>query len=225
MFIARTLIDIKCLRASAPLARSISSPPKSGPRRPLASRAVLAAVVALAALLPSASRAQNLAASVLQFDVSGSYSYVRAGSANIGGAFNLNGGSAAVNCNFGDHFSAVADVGGYTFSDLPAGLSSNLYTYLVGPRYTVRKFSRFVPFAQVLLGGARVTASSGGLDAGENAFAFSIGAGLDMPLRHRLALRLFEADYLLPRFPNLNGNSAVENHARISAGIVLRLGH
>jgi hypothetical protein len=46
-----------------------------------------------------------------------------------------------------------------------------------------------------------------------------------MPLRHRLALRLFEADYLLTRFPNLNGNSAVENHARISAGIVLRLGH
>jgi Outer membrane protein beta-barrel domain len=182
------------------------------------------ALLAIFALFPFTAAAQNNAGSASQFDVSGAYSYIRAGSADIGGGFNLNGGSASLAYNFSDRFSLIGDFGAYRFGDLPSGLSSNLYSYLFGPRYTVRRSHRLVPFAQVLLGGARVTASSGSINAGENAFAASFGAGVDMPLHHQISLRLLQADYLLTRFPNLNGNSATENHVRISAGIVFRFG-
>lgn len=186
---------------------------------------ILAALLlAICVLFPCATRAQNNAASASQFDVSGAYSYLRAGSANIGGGFNLNGGSASLAYNFSARFSLIGDFGAYRFGDLPSGLSSNLYSYLFGPRYTLRKAHALVPFAQVLLGGARVTANSGGINAGENAFAISVGGGVDMPLRHEISLRLLEVDYLLTRFRNLNGNSASENHVRISAGIVFRFG-
>jgi len=188
------------------------------------SLSAILALFAFVALFPCAARAQSASVSAAQFDVSGAYAYIHAGSADIGGAFNLNGGSGSLAYNFSDRFSAIADVGGYRFSGLPSGLSSNLYTYLFGPRYTLRKSRRFVPFAQVLLGGARVTARSGNVNAGENAFSASVGAGLDLALRERVSLRVLQADYLLTRFPNLNGNSATENHVRISVGIVFHFG-
>jgi opacity protein-like surface antigen len=180
----------------------------------------LAVLLVLLALWPAATLAQETPIAARKFDLSGTYSFLHSDSADIGGPFNLNGGSAALAYNLNNRLSVVADLGAYRFSGLPGNLTSNLFTYLFGPRFTVRRFRRVAPFAQVLLGGARVSASSAEISAGENAFSMSVGGGLDLTLHRRFSLRLIEADYLLTRFPNLNTNSATENHLRISAGIV-----
>jgi hypothetical protein len=181
-------------------------------------------VVGFACVSLGAVDAQQAPALTPQFEVSGTYSYVRANAANSGGGYNLNGGSASFTYNFSDRFAVVADGGIYRFGGLPSGIDSTMYTYLFGPRYNFRKVSRVTPFAEALLGGGRLNASSGGISAGENGFSMAIGGGLDWPLRHRFSIRLIEADYLLTRFDRVTGTSATQNDVRISAGLVFRFG-
>jgi hypothetical protein len=161
---------------------------------------------------------------VPQFEAAAQYSYVRANPDNSNGGFNLNGASGSLVYNFSDQFSAVADVGGYRFSGLPTGVDSKMFTYLFGPRYSFRSSARFTPFAQVLLGGGRLNASSGGVDAGENGFAMAMGGGLDVHFRDHIDIRVIQAEYLLTRFSNVGGASATQNNIRLSAGIVFRIG-
>lgn len=183
-----------------------------------------AAAAGLVLLFANGAHAQQATASTPQVEVSGSYSYIRANAANSAGSFNLNGASGSVAYNVSDRFSVVGDVGGYRFSGLPSGLSSTMYTFLFGPRYSFRKVRRFTPFAHVLLGVGRVNASSGGIDAGENGFSMAMGGGLDLPFRRRFALRVIQAEYLLTRFDRVTGDSATQNDLRISAGLVVRFG-
>ncbi len=180
--------------------------------------------LALVSIFAGGARAQQASGLTPQFEVSGAYSYVRANAANSGGSFNLNGGSASFAYNFSDRVGIVADGGLYRFGGLPSGLDSTMYTYLFGPRFTLRKVSHFTPFAQVLLGGGRLNASSGGVSAGENAFALAMGGGVDLPVSHRFSIRLIQADYLLTRFDGVIGASATQNNVRVSAGIVFRFG-
>jgi len=169
-------------------------------------------------------RAQRSSASAPQFEVSGTYSYVRANAANSGGGFNLNGGGGSFAYNFNNRFSAIAEVGVYRFSGLPGGLDSTMYTYLFGPRISFQSFKRVTPFAQVLVGGGRLNASAGGVEAGENGFAMAMGGGLDVPFGRHFAFRLVQADYLLTRFNRVDGSSATQNDLRISTGLVFRFG-
>lgn len=185
---------------------------------------LLAAMLGCCCALPRPARAQEATASVPQFEVSGGYSYVRANPANQNGGFNLNGGNASLTYNFTDHFSAVGEFGGYHFSGLPAGLSSTMYTYLFGPRVSLRKSSRVTPFAQALFGGGRLNASTSGVNAGENAFSMALGGGVDVSVGSHFAIRLVQADYLLTRFASVTGSSVTQNNARISAGLVFRFG-
>jgi hypothetical protein len=184
----------------------------------------ISAIVVLACAFAGTARAQQASGLTPQFEVSGEYSYIRANAANSGGGYNLNGGSASLAYNFSDRLAVVGDVGAYRFGGLPSGLTSTMYTYLFGPRYTFRKLTRVTPFAQVLLGGGRLNASSGGLNAGENGFSMAIGGGLDLPLRRRFSVRLIQAEYLLTRFDSTSGASATQNDVRISAGLVFRFG-
>jgi hypothetical protein len=125
---------------------------------------------------------------------------------------------------FSDRFSLVTDAGAYRFSGLAGGLDSTMYTYLFGPRVKIVRSNRVAPFAQILIGGGRLNASSSGLAAGENGLAAAIAGGLDVPFHRHIALRLFQAEYLLTRFDRNNGSPASQNNVRISAGVVLRFG-
>lgn len=185
---------------------------------------VFAASVALLGAFVVTACAQQDLVSTPQFEISGAYSYVRANAANSGGAFNVNGGSGSFAYSFNDSFSVVADGGAYRFSGLPNGLESTMYTYLFGPRMRFHKISHVIPFAQILLGGGRLNASSGGVNAGENGFSMTAGGGVDWPLHGHFAVRLAEADYLLTRFNRVDGSSATQNDLRISAGLVFRFG-
>jgi opacity protein-like surface antigen len=144
------------------------------------------------------SRAQSV-------DVSVSYSYFRLGGS---GGINQNGVSGSVAYNYKSWLGLVGDFGGYHAS--PGGTSLNTYTYLFGPRVTLRNPSKINPFGQVLLGGSRLT------DAGSsNQFAYSIGGGVDIGLLPHLALRP-QVDYL-----GLNTTGSRTNCTRVSAGLVV----
>jgi hypothetical protein len=144
------------------------------------------------------------------FDASVSYSYFRLGGS---GGINQNGvsGSLAYNLKSWSWLGIVGDFGGYHAS--PGGVSLNTYTYLFGPRLTLRNPSKINPFGQALLGGSRVTTGSGGPTF--NQFAYSVGGGVDIGLLPHLALRP-QVDYV-----GLNTPGGHTNCTRVSAGFVV----
>ena len=147
------------------------------------------------------SRAQSV-------DVSVGYSYLRLGGSN---GLNQNGVSGSVAYNLHDWLGIVGDFGGYHAS--PSGVSVNTYTYLFGPRLTLRNPTKFNPFGQVLLGGSRITVGSGG--GSSNQFAYSLGGGVDIGLLPHLAFRP-QVDYV-----GLNTSPSHTNCTRVSAGLVV----
>jgi hypothetical protein len=157
-----------------------------------------------------------------QVDLAGTYSFTQANAANFDGRFNLNGGNVSAAYSFYDHFAVIADGGVYRFPELPLKTSSTMHTYLFGPRIMSSRTDRVGAFAQILLGGGRLNASSSGIKAGENAFGIAIGGGLDVPLRSHITIRVVELDYLLTRFANGGISPATQNNFRVSAGLVFR---
>ena len=147
------------------------------------------------------SRAQSVDASL-------SYSYFRLGGS---GGINQNGVSGSVAYNPNRWLGIVGDFGGYHAS--PFGVSLNTYTYLFGPRLTLRNPSKINPFAQALFGGSRITVGSGG--GSNNQFAYSVGGGVDIGLLPHLALRP-QVDYI-----GLNTPGSHTNCTRVSAGLVV----
>jgi hypothetical protein len=157
-------------------------------------------------------------------DVSGSYSYIQGNSAGFVYGFHVNGGTAALTIQLNNKFAIVGDFGAYRFGSLPPGVKSNMYTYMGGPRISLHKFHGLSPFVQVLAGGGRLNASSGGVQAGENGLVLAAGGGLDAPFGNHFSLRLAQAEYFLTRFEHPNATSAIQNDVRISAGIVFHFG-
>jgi len=156
----------------------------------------------------------------------------------------LNGGSTSVAFNLSRTLGIVGDFGGFnetrlllTSGDPPVALNpynavqaGTMFTYLGGPRLSLRKFDRVTPFAQVLFGGIRaseeaICKSCAPLLPVENAFAMTAGGGLDIRVHNRFAIRVVQAEYMMPRFENLStGASDSQNNVRLSTGIVLRFG-
>ncbi len=185
----------------------------------------VAVTLAFVFVLACAARGQAPALVTPQFEAGASFSYMRGNADDSGGGFNLAGGGGSFAYNYKDRVSVVADVGAYRFSNLGGGLSSTMYTYLIGPRLPLRRNRRITPFAEILAGGGRLNASSSGINAGENSFAMAVGGGVDLAWKHRLAIRVIEGDYLLTRFAHPDGSSAQQNNVRISAGVVFRFGN
>ncbi len=143
------------------------------------------------------------------------------------GCFWMNGGKAEANANFGRGLSAVAELTGeHTGSINSANESLSFVTYLFGPRYSVRNSTRFVPFVQFLVGGVHgfdaLFPARNGSTYAPDAFAFTAGGGLNIDLSRHFALRAFQADYMQTQLPN--GSNDRQNHLRLAAGIVLKLG-
>jgi opacity protein-like surface antigen len=155
----------------------------------------------------------------------------------------LHGGSTSLALNVNRHLGLVADFGGSHANRFgpnapPAGgivdASGNVFTYMFGPRLSFRH-DRVTPFVQALFGGVHATdvkiSGCSGIGCSplpsENAFAMTAGGGLDITLRRHVALRLFQAEYLMTRFTDrssLAGNTARQNDVRLSTGIVFRFG-
>ncbi len=144
------------------------------------------------------SRAQSVDASI-------SYSYFRLGGSN---GINQNGVSGSLAYNPNRWLGLVGDFGAYHAS--PGGVSLNTYTYLFGPRLTLRNPVKINPFVQALVGGSRL--SGGGFSS--NQFAFSVGGGVDLGFAPHLAIRP-QVDYV-----GLHNSGNTVNSTRVSVGIV-----
>jgi opacity protein-like surface antigen len=158
-------------------------------------------------------------------EASANYSFVRGYGDHDGGSFNMSGGSASIAFNFKPWIGLVQDDGTYFFTGPGSGLHAQMYTYLLGPRFSRRRpGGRFTPFAQVLLGGSHITAKETGVKVGETAFAVAAGGGLDAAISRHFSVRVAQVEYLRTRFDSETGGSASQNNFRFSAGLVVRFG-
>jgi len=162
----------------------------------------------------------------------------------------MHGGSTSLAYNFNRHLGLVADFGGFKVDSLefsntgPAftpsrnvDVKSNVFTVMFGPRVSFRDHDRLTPFLQILGGVAHADdVTLVGCTAPifactpllkETVFTMTAGGGLDYRVNHRIALRLFQAEYLLTRFrdpTSLTGDTGWQSNVRLSAGIVFRFG-
>ncbi len=101
-----------------------------------------------------------------------------------------------------------------------ASQSITVFNYLFGPRYTLGRGSkRFTSYGQFLIGGSHEY-SNYALVSSANAFAFSLGGGLNARLSHHVGLNLIELDWVHSLLPN--GSNDRQNDLRINTGIILR---
>jgi hypothetical protein len=175
-----------------------------------------------------------------RFEVFGGYSY---------GQLNPGGRLAGGNNTEGQHFALsgwhvagqtkvfkcvglVLDLSGYAgTSDVNLlAVHARYNGFLAGPQINIRKFGRLNIFGHGLVGVARdrVYLKTGSPADGNEItrFAGAFGGGVDMGITKRVAIRAFEADYLLNSFPNI-GNlgqsvAAHQSNVRVSAGMVFR---
>ena len=166
---------------------------------------------------------------------------------NYGSSFNANGGSGQFVYNFHGGFGAAIDLGAVNRGgggNTP--FDTTVVDFVAGPRYTLRTHhSRFMPYVQVLLGGAYGTTSTsiaafpvvpvagpfgnvvlpgGAIEARVNAsntgFALLAGGGLDIRAGKHVAFRPVEASYYLTRIPSLlTGHISNRNNFRYAAGV------
>ena len=156
------------------------------------------------------------------------YSNLRVRPADPGlGYFNLQGGDVQGALRLSKWFGAVADIGAYATGHQPSqtvgiDIHGTAVSYLFGPRVSYRHWSRVTPFGQVLFG---VGHSGAGLFAtlgAQNAFALSVGGGVDFRVKEHWAIRPIAIDYLRTRFSEQNDGTLVQNNTRYSTGIVFR---
>ena len=134
-----------------------------------------------------------------------------------GFTFMMHGGSGAAAVNVNDWLGFVGDFGAY---HAHPGVSLTAETYTFGPRFSLRAWDKFTPFAQLLLGGQHASAVTTGFTNASNAFAIGAGGGFDVDLdrRGRFALRP-QIEYF-----GFRAKGAMTTTARLSIGIVFRIG-
>jgi opacity protein-like surface antigen len=159
-------------------------------------------------------------------------------------SFNCAGGGGTIAYNITSLLGIAADLGGCRFFGNTIGLGNtitgNQFTYLFGPRITIRSSSPFRPFFELGFGGDRLSASCkssaatclsrvGSSTYSKNAFALAVGGGFDIQLSKKVSLRPVQAEYLYTRFGNacalsVCNNNNNQNNFRLKSGIVVAWG-
>jgi peptidoglycan-associated lipoprotein len=187
-----------------------------------------AVLLVLMLALPWALHAQAISMGGANYDVprlefGANYSYFHA-NAPPGqcGCFSLNGGSGTVVYNITPKWAAVADLMVGHANNVDNTLQNiTIFNYLFGPRYTRRMSSRYVPYGEVLVGGAREDVNFQ-FTINRNSFGLLAGGGVTTRLKHRFGLTLGEVDWIYTRIPNAKNNR--QNDLRIVTGITYHLG-
>jgi outer membrane immunogenic protein len=187
-----------------------------------------AALLVLVLALPWALHAQAISMGgsvddVPRFEFGANYNYFHA-NAPPGqcGCFSLNGGSGTVVYNITPRWAGVADLTIGHATNVDDSLQNiTIFDYLFGPRYTLRTRSRFVPYGQLMLGGAKEDVNFQ-FTINRNSLAFLAGGGVTTQLKHRLGLTLGEIDWVYSRIPNAQNNR--QNDLRIATGITYHFG-
>ena len=136
------------------------------------------------------------------------------------GCFSLNGGSAAFVLNLRPRWAAVADLAVAHANNVDNTMQDiTIINYLFGPRYSWRNHTKYVPYAQALLGGAKEDVNFQ-FDINRNSFGLSVGGGVTMPLRHHIGLNIVQIDYVYTQIPNAKSNR--QNNTRVATGVIYR---
>ncbi len=149
---------------------------------------------------------------VPKIEISGGYSYLYA---DLNGSrFHLNGGGGSLTENVNSWFGGRVEVNAFHGNEGSTVVSTQALTY--GPVFTYRKFSRFTPFAHVQIGAQHGSVGYLGISASAYKFALGPGAGFDLILNRKTALR-FDGEYIATRFLGLT-----QENANVSVGMVFR---
>jgi opacity protein-like surface antigen len=174
----------------------------------------LLVVAALVMLCSGAAMAQDHP----KAELFGGYSYLRVNPGEGVKGENVPGGwHASLAGNVNDWLGIVGEFSGHykTIS----GIKTNTHTFTFGPRVSYRKNDTVTPFAHATFGGAHI----GGGGVSENAFAMTIGGGVDAKVTDNVAVRIGQFDYIMTRFDGpISGTTATQHNFRFSAGIVFR---
>ncbi len=140
--------------------------------------------------------------------------------------FWMQGGGIQIEGQFWHGLGAEADVSGFHAQDANnAGVGLDMVTATFGPRYLWSPADhRCSFFGHALVGEANgfnsIFPGAASASSSANSLALQIGGGMDLAIRHRLSLRVFEADWLRTALPNADTN--VQNNVRLAAGVVVR---
>jgi hypothetical protein len=141
--------------------------------------------------------------------------------------FWMQGGSIQVEGQFWRGLGIEADISGFHAQNASnTGVGLDMVTTTFGPRYRWSSaHQRYSFFGHALLGEANgfnsIFPGADAASATANSLALQLGGGLDLPVKHHLALRAFEADWLRTQLPN--ADTDVQNNIRLAAGVVIRL--
>jgi opacity protein-like surface antigen len=137
---------------------------------------------------------------------------------------NFHGWNASAAGNINKRFGIVADFSGHYGSD-PGGpilVKQIAHSFLFGPRVSFRG-KRLTPFVYALFGATRyeesAIVSGQRLSNSSTGFSSALGAGLDVKVNDRIAIRAFQIDYFRPI---ILGEAS--NRGRLAFGVVLNLG-
>jgi hypothetical protein len=156
------------------------------------------------------------------------YSWLHVNSADYDCQRTGNGGSGYVEYNLNRMVGLVGDFGGY--ANTRTGINDKALTYLFGPRFNMRRFERWTPYAQFLFGGAYAWSGPNGAQQTQNAFATAAGGGLDYNWTKHISIKPIQVEYLMTQFDSarLGGSTKSfgghQNDIRYSAGVVFNFG-
>ncbi len=206
-------------------------------------------LIAIVTLFAPALFAQDTSSLELSVD----YSYLHATGNTYIPSFSLNGGGASIAYFFNKHIGFKADFQDYgshslNFSvpaqsapcsglaDCPISVKANSFTYTAGPvvRFHVKKVR---PFVEVMFGGAHDSSfakiynaclNQGGCvnlskQPNNNAFAWILGGGVDIPFKEHLSIRPAQVDYVHTSFgDSLTDVHTTQSNFRYLGGIVIK---
>jgi hypothetical protein len=140
--------------------------------------------------------------------------------------FWMQGGSIQVDGQFWRGLGVDADISGFhTQNANNGGVGLDIVTAAFGPSYRWSPAHHHYSFlAHALVGEANgfdsIFPGAATASSSANGLALQFGGALDLPLKHHLLMRVFEADWLRTDLPNADTN--VQNNIRLAAGIVVR---
>lgn len=161
-----------------------------------------------------------------RYEIGLNYSWLHVNSANYDYQRTGNGGSGSVVYNLSNVIGLVGDFGGY--ANTRQGIDDKVLTYLFGPRFTFRHWSKVTPYCQFLFGGAY--AWSGPNNGTQNGFATAAGGGLDYALTKRISIKPIQVEYVMTQLDSAALGGATkgfgnhQNDVRYSGGVVFKFG-
>jgi hypothetical protein len=186
---------------------------------------LLAGVCTMAGVFASGQKSTSAKEGSTSFEVSIMYDASRA-NVIAGNSFWMQGGSLEVQRRFWHGLGVAADVGGlHTTSMNNSGVGLDMVTATFGPRYTwLTPHARYSFFGQAMGGIANgfnsAFPSTSQAVTTANSQVEQVGGGMNITLKSRLALRVFEADWLRTQLPN--STTSVQNNMKLGTGVVFR---